>query len=91
MENYLTTTFITRPEDDGSTIELKVSRIDYHNWIEEQEKYYNCKFYNKTNGSKTSDRKTKNEEYLRNGYTPPPPGQKCPRGKLGYIFNEVNC
>ncbi|KAI7859877.1 hypothetical protein BDC45DRAFT_530337 [Circinella umbellata] len=45
-------------------------------------------FYNKTNGSKTSDRKTKHEEYLRNGYTPPPPGQKSSRGKLGYIFNE---
>ncbi|KAI7858892.1 hypothetical protein BDC45DRAFT_497844 [Circinella umbellata] len=62
--------------------------MDYHNWIEEQEKYYNCKLYNKTNGSKTSNRKTKNEEYLRNGSTPPPPDHKRSREKLGYIFNE---
>ena len=66
MENYLTTTFITRPENDGTPITLTIPRLEYRDWIKDQEAIYNCRFYNKTKSD--GGRRLKNNEYLEHGY-----------------------
>ncbi|KAG2216418.1 hypothetical protein INT45_001375 [Circinella minor] len=87
MENYLTTTFITRPENDGTPITLTIPRLEYRDWIKDQEAIYNCRFYNKTKSD--GGRRLKNNEYLEHGYIHPPPGQKRGRGNESFIFNEA--
>ena len=87
MENYLTTTFITRPENDGTPITLTIPRLEYRDWIKDQEAIYNCRFYNKTKSD--GGHRLKNNEYLEHGYIHPPPGQKRGRGNESFIFNEV--
>ena len=66
MENYLTTTFITRLENDGTPITLTIPKLEYRDWIKDQEAIYNCKFYNKTKSD--GGRRLKNDEYLEHGY-----------------------
>ena len=69
--------------------------IHLYSWIFREQniiiglKLYNCKCTIKTKTGR--QRRVKNEEYIQNGYTPPPPGQKRTSGnEFFFIFNEVN-
>ncbi|KAG2227753.1 hypothetical protein INT45_004795, partial [Circinella minor] len=103
MENYLTTTFITRPENDGTPITLTIPRLEYRDWIKDQEAIYNCRFYNKTKSD--GGRRLKNNEYLEHGYihilhlrfacqrSGPPRGEKsfccnCQAGFTAFVNND---
>ena len=88
MENYFTTTFITRPENDDTPITLTIPRLEYRDWIKDQEAIYNCRFYKKSKSD--GGRRLMNNEYLEHGYIHPPPGQKRGRGNEPFIFNEVS-
>lgn len=101
--NYLKDTFTINTQissGENDTITFELHRMEYSKFIENEEKKYACKFYNRTSGSK--DRKQRNEEYLLHGYQPQVdeevisestderPTKKAKKGgRTSTIFSEV--
>ena len=81
------------PEDsEPETVELKIHRQAFKNWMKDEEAKYLCKFIDRTTSA--DNRRSKNAEYFENGSTEEPEAKRMrmmeQKGKPKALFSAVS-